>query len=81
MLADVFERFINTKDCVLFMAVYLYGQRIKNKFNIHHIREQSASRKGDRKEGCGVNLLPTLSPALPPLPLLPLKPEANKARC
>lgn len=29
MLADVFERFINTKHCVLFMVVYLYGQKIK----------------------------------------------------
>lgn len=29
MLADVFERFISTKRCVLFMAVYFYGQGIK----------------------------------------------------
>lgn len=29
MLADVFERFINTKHRALFMAVYLHVQRIK----------------------------------------------------
>lgn len=55
MLADVFERFINAKHCVLFLAVYLYDQRIKiNLISITLEDNQLPEREIERKRGVGL---------------------------
>lgn len=52
MLADVFERFINAKHCVLFLAVYLYDQRIKiNLISTTLEDNQLPEREIERKRG------------------------------